>query len=358
MTDSLQSPVIAAPLAGGVGTPELVAAVAAAGGLGFLPGGYLTPVALTEQIATVHRLSVRPFGVNLFLPGPRRDEGVAQYRERLEASGFEPGEPVHDDDHYPGKLELLLADPVPIVSFTFGCPDAETVAALHGVGSEVAVTVSSPDEARVATAVGADVLVVQGMEAGAHRGVHSDDPAHPQGGETFGLVALLRLVASVTDRPLIAAGGIMDGAGIAAVLAAGAVAAQLGTAFLRCPEAGTTPAHRAALAAAKAETVITRAFTGRPARGIRNPFLDEHTSAAPAAYPQLHHMTKPIRALGDPDSMSLWAGQAYPLGRPLPVGELVAVLLDEARAAAASTASRLGVGRSALGRPMARQWAG
>jgi nitronate monooxygenase len=209
----------------------------------------------------------------------------------------------------------------------------------------VLATVTGPGEARQAAAAGVDGLVVQGMEAGAHRGVFENDPSDPAGGELYGLLALLRLVAAEVDLPLVAAGGVADGAGVAAVLAAGAVAAQLGTAFLVCPEAGTNPTHRAALAdPAAPPTAITRAFTGRPARGIRNAFLDAHTAAAPAAYPELHHMTRPIRAHGDPATASLWAGQAYPLVRPLPAAELIATLLAEARQAASRATDRLATG--------------
>jgi nitronate monooxygenase len=324
---ALDAPIVLAPMAGGPTTPDLVAAVTEAGGFGFLAGGYLDADALGAAVADVRARTDRPFGVNLFLPGERRDVG---------------GEPRWDDDGYPAKLALLLADPVPVVSFTFGCPDPDDVSRLHAAGSEVLATVTTPAEARRAVAAGVDGLVVQGAEAGAHRGLFDDDPADPAGGEQYGLLALLRLVAAAVDLPLVAAGGIVDGAGVAAVLAAGAVAAQLGTAFLACPEAGTKPAHRAALADASGPpTAITRAFTGRPARGIRNAFLDAHTAAAPAAYPQVHHMTRPIRAAGDPATTNLWAGQAYPLVRPLPAGELVATLLAEAHEAASRAAGRL-----------------
>jgi nitronate monooxygenase len=342
---ALDSPIVLAPMAGGPTTPDLVAAVSEAGGFGFLAGGYLEASALAAAIAALRERSARPFGVNLFLPGERRDAGVAEYRDRLVAAGLQPGEPVWDDDGYPDKLALLLADPVPVVSFTFGCPEPDAVSRLHAVGTEVLATVTNPDEARQAAAAGVDGLVVQGMEAGAHRGVFADDPADPAGGQQYGLLALLRLVAAAVDMPLVATGGIVDGSGVAAALAAGAVAAQLGTAFLACPEAGTKPAHRAALDdPGRPATAITRAFTGRPARGIRNPFLDEHTAAAPAAYPQVHHMTRPIRAHGDPATMNLWAGQAYPLVRPMPAAELVVTLLAEAREAATLAAGRLGTG--------------
>lgn len=334
LLDTLDVPIIAAPMAGGGSTPELVAAVGAAGGLGFLPAGYLTPDALADRLAATRALSGRPFGVNLFLPNERRDAGVGEYRDRLAAQGLAPGEARYDDDNYPAKLALLLADPVSMVSFTFGCPDRETVRALRAVGTEVAVTVTGPAEARRATAAGADALVVQGMEAGAHRGLFVDDSDSPAGGEALGLLVALRLVAAATDLPLVASGGIVDGAGVAAVLAAGAVAAQLGTAFLVTPEAGTKPAHRAALLAPEGPaTGFTRAFSGRTARAIRNAFHEAHTDAAPASYPQVNNMTLPIRATGDPEVMSLYAGQAYPLVRELPAGDLVRTLQAEARQA-------------------------
>jgi nitronate monooxygenase len=340
--DALHVPVVAAPMAGGATTPELVAAVGAAGGLGFLAGGYLSADALAERIEAVRAVSDRPFGVNLFVPGPRRDSGVAAYAERLRSAGFEPGEPRFDDDAYPAKLAMLLRRPVPVTSFTFGCPEPAAVRALHEAGSEVAVTVTGPAEARVAAAAGADVLVVQGMEAGAHRGLFVDDPDRPAGGEELGLLSALRLVAAAVELPLVGAGGIIDGAGVAAVIGAGAVAAQLGTAFLLCPEAGTKPAHRAALSTPDGPpTGFTRVFTGRTARGIRNDFHDGHAAAAPAAYPQVHHLTAPIRGAGDPATMALWAGQTYPLVRELPAAELVAVLRDEAATAAARVAARL-----------------
>jgi nitronate monooxygenase len=342
---TLDVPIVVAPMAGGPTTPELVAAVTGAGGFGFLAGGGLDAAGLATTIAGLRALTDRPFGVNLFLPDERRDDGVADYRERLAAAGLAPGEPRWTDDDHPAKLEVLLADPVPVVSFTFGCPDRATIDRLHAVGSQVVATVTGPAAARQAAATGVDALVVQGMEAGAHRGVFDNDPTHPQGGELFGLLALLRLVAATVALPLVAAGGIVDGAGVAAVLAAGATAAQLGTAFLVCPEAGTHPAHRAALTTRDGPgTEITRAFTGRPARSIRNAFLDAHTAAAPAAYPQVHHLTRPVRAAGDPATTNLWAGQGYPLVRARPAAELVGALVAEAREAAAQAAARLAPG--------------
>jgi nitronate monooxygenase len=173
------------------------------------------------------------------------------------------------------------------------------------------VTITTPGEARAAAAAGASVLVAQGIEAGGHRGGF-DDTA-----EQLGVLALVRLAAAASNLPIVAAGGIADAAGVAAVLAAGAGAAQVGTAFLLADEAGTHPAHRAALAG-DAPTAITRAFSGRRARGIVNRFMREHPDA-PSAYPEVHHLTSPLRAAarerGDGEGFNLWAGQAYPLAR-------------------------------------------
>jgi len=230
-----------------------------------------------------------------------------------------------------------------VVSFTFGCPEPAVIDRLHDAGSEVWVTVTNPGEARHAADAGADALVVQGAEAGGHRASFRDDPGEDPGGGV-GLLSLLQLVHAQVDLPLVATGGIATGAAVAAVLVVGAAAAQLGTAFLRCPEAGTAAVHRQALAGS-APTAMTRAFTGRLARGIRNRFLDRHSAAAPAAYPELHHLTAPLRqagrAAGDPGLVSLWAGQTYELGRQLPAGQLVRTLAAEARAALQQAGQRL-----------------
>ncbi|MGW0518157.1 nitronate monooxygenase [Crossiella sp. NPDC003009] len=332
-------PLIVAPMAGGPSTPELLAAAGTAGASGFLGAGYLSTEALDGQIERTRALGVASFGVNLFVPTADSGAPVAGYAERLAAEarryGAELGQPRWEDDEYPAKAELLLARRVPVVSFTFGHPAPELVTRFKDVGTEVWVTVTTPEEARIAAEVGADVLVVQGMEAGGHRGAFANDPGHPGAAPLYGLLAALRLIGAVTELPLVATGGLVHGADIAAVLTAGAAAAQLGTAFLRCPEAGTQPAQRAALAAGDRETALTRAFTGRPARGLVNRVLTEHSAHAPAAYPQLHHLTRPLRAAaakaGDPEAMSLWAGQTYPLAPELPAAELVELLMAQAR---------------------------
>jgi nitronate monooxygenase len=345
--DELAIPIVLAPLAGGPTTPQLAAAVSNAGGLGFLAAGYLSADQLRAQIVQARELTGAPLGVNVFVPGsPSSPAAVAEYAAAIAAdartAGVELGLARFHDDDWAAKLALLTADPPPVTSFTFGCPDRGVVAALQAAGSEVWVTVTTPAEAALAAAAGADVLVAQGSEAGGHRGSFADDPADDASGG-FGLLSLLQLVHSHTSLPVVAAGGIGTGEGIAAVLAAGAAAAQLGTAFLRCPEAGTTPLQRAAVAGGT-PTAMTRAFTGRLARGIRNQFLDDHGHHAPVAYPEVHYLTSPVRAAGrsngNPDLVNLWAGQTHELSRDLPAADLVASLISDARAALRAAASR------------------
>jgi nitronate monooxygenase len=326
-------PVVQAPMGGGLSTPELAAAVAGAGGLGFLAAGYESAEGLAAEIAATRELTDR-FGVNLFVPGPRAEPDLyGAYVEGLRqtAGATEVGEPRWSDDEWGAKLELLCAEPVTVVSFTFGCPSAEAVKSVKESGAEAWATVTTPEEARQAAAVGVDALIVQGHEAGAHQGSFDDEVA----GEAIGLLALLQLVAAETELQLVASGGIATGAGLAGVLAAGAIAAQIGTAFLLCPEAGTSKPHREALRTGDA-TEITRAFTGRRARGIVNRFLAEHRDA-PSAYPEIHYATAPIRAAarkrGDGEVLNLWAGQAHALAREEPAADVVARLDAEARQA-------------------------
>jgi nitronate monooxygenase len=323
--DVLRRPVVVAPMAGGPSTTDLVVAAARAGALGFLAGGYKTPPAMAAEIAAVRAATAEPFGVNVFVPGtPCADPGALdRYLGSLRAAG-PLGDGTWDDDGFDGKVAALLADPPTVASFTFGCPDAEVVRALQDAGSLVAVTVTSPGEAAIAAAAGADALCVQGYEAGAHRGtfVNDDEP-----GRDYGLLALVGEVARVTSLPQIAAGGIMGPRQVQAVIAAGAAAAQCGTAFLRCPESGAHPRYKAALADPRyTATTLTRAFSGRPARGLVNRFIRDH-QGAPAAYPEINNATRPLRAAaaaeGDTERMSLWAGQGYRSATEYPVGEII-----------------------------------
>ena len=337
-------------MGGGASTPALAAAVSGAGGLGFLAAGYRSVGAVRADIEKLRSLSPddAPFGINVFAPpghGVGASEVVA-YAETLSAEAVRSdtalGEPRWDDDSYAEKLELLCAERVAVVSFAFGCPSREAVERLHGAGAAAWVTATTPNEAHAARAVGADAVIVQGVEAGGHRGGFDD--AAP--GE-FGLLALLQLVrARVGDAlPLVATGGLATGHAVAAVLAGGANAAQLGTAFMLCREAATASAHRDAIAHAGAQTALTRAFTGRTARGILNRFQREHSADAPSAYPEVHHLTAPLRAAarerGDADGFHLWAGQAHELAQPVPAAELVAQLAEDARTALAAAAGQL-----------------
>jgi nitronate monooxygenase len=227
---------------------------------------------------------------------------------------------------------------VPVVSFTFGCPTDVVIDVLHAAGCAVWVTVTTAGEARHAASVGADALVVQGVEAGGHRGSFDDDAP----GE-IGLLALLQLVRAAVDLPLVATGGLATGRAVAAVLAAGAAAAALGSAFMLAPEAATSAPHAGALRGS-GSTALTRAFTGRLGRGIANRFMGEHDDGAPRAYPDVHYVTAPLRAAareqGDAETINLWAGQAYELATEEPAAEIVRRLSAEARAALRETAER------------------
>jgi nitronate monooxygenase len=336
-------PIVQAPMAGGVSNAQLAAAVGTAGGLGFLAAGYKTPEAMYEEIRHLRDLTSRPFGVNLFLPQPPTADrsAVAVYAEQLagEAAWYatEPGDPDQGaDDAYDAKVAILLEDPVPMVSFTFGCPERAVLEAFARAGTYTVVTVTSPAEALAARWAGADALCVQGVEAGGHQGTHRDDPRLDCAGT--GLLALIPQVREAVPLPLIAAGGLMRGGQIAAVLAAGADAAALGTAFLVTPESGASPLHKRAVTdPVFARTALTRAFTGRPARGLLNRFVREHGPYAPPGYPQIHHLTTPLRRAaaeaGDPQGMALWAGQGHRLARELSAGALVETLAAELQAA-------------------------
>jgi nitronate monooxygenase len=338
--EQLEHPIVQAPMAGGPSTPALAAAVTAAGGLGFLGAGYKDPDAVRRDIDETRSLASGPFGVNLFAPpGPAPDPAVVQaYAATLPPD--QVGEPRHDDDAWDAKLTLMRELGVPVVSFTFGCPDPPTVAGLSDAGCAVWVTVTTAGEAHAAAGAGADALVVQGVEAGGHRGTWDD----AQPGDV-GLLALLQAIGGAVRLPLVATGGIASGRGVAAVLAAGAAAAQIGTALMLAPEAGTSPAHRDALLEGDTPTALTRAYTGRTARGIVNDFMRAHHDEAPSGYPDVHYLTQPLRAAardrGDAENFHVWAGQAYGLARAEPAGDLVRRFAAEAREALGDAARRL-----------------
>ena len=321
----LRRPVIVAPMAGGSSTAELVIAAAGAGALGFLAAGYKTPAAMAAEMADVRAATAQPFGVNVLLPGTPYPDPAAldRYLGSLRSAG-PLGDATWDDDGFGGKIAALLAEPPAVTSFTFGCPPAEVIRALQDARSLVVVTVTSPAEAALAAGAGVDALCAQGYEAGAHRGTFANDD---KPGRDYGLLSLIGEVARVTSLPQVAAGGIMDPRQVRAVIAAGAVAAQCGTAFLRCPESGAHPRYKAALTDRHyTATTLTRAFSGRLARGLANQFIRDHQDA-PAAYPEINNATRPLRAAaaadGDTERMSLWAGQGWRSATGQQAGEII-----------------------------------
>lgn len=333
----LAHPIVQAPMAGGPSTPALAGAVSGAGALGFLAAGYRSAEQLQSDIDETRSLTDAAFGVNLFCLTPtevdqrRLDEYALEIEPEASRHQVGLGTPHFEDDGFEAKLELVRRAEIPIVSFTFGCPERAVIASLQAGGAAVWVTVTEPDEARQAASAGADAIICQGVEAGGHRSTFID----VDGRGELGLLALLGHVQAVTDLPLVASGGIADGRGIAEVLAAGARAAQIGTGFLLCPEAATSAPHRAALKR-PGTTALTRAFSGRRARGIVNRFMREHGPHAPAAYPHVNQLTSPLRAAaraaGDADAINLWAGEGYPLAQERPAAELVGLWSEQARA--------------------------
>ena len=307
----IRLPIIQAPMAGGPSTPRLAAAVAEAGGLGSLAGAMLAPDGLREAIRETRSLTRRPFAVNLFapLPAPSRKR-LAEWAELLGAPAPEPRSPAWNPDD---QLAVLAEERVPVFSFTFGIPRLD---GLDAVTMGTATTVAEAVELEQA---GVDVVVAQGFEAGGHRGTFLEQVER----SLVGILALVPQVADAVSVPVVAAGGIMDGRGIAAALALGAHGVQLGTAFLRCDEAGTSEAHRAALAG---ETTITAVITGRHARALRRPVIDELEASGlePPDYPLPRSLF--------PDEPML-AGQGSRRARMLPAGELVATLAAEVDAA-------------------------
>jgi len=332
VTEKSPDRIVVAPMAGGTSTPALVTAAAQAGALGFVAAGYKSARAMRADIDAVAGSTRAPFGVNVFVAGaPAADPAaLARYIDDLQPEGrrlgASIGPPTWDDDDWADKVANLVERPVAVVSFTFGCPSAQVVTSLRDAGSQVWITVTDSREAVTAAAAGPDRLIAQGAEAGAHRGTFRNGAATP-GIDVLDLLAALR---KVTDLPLVAGGGIMSAAGVDAALGAGAVAVQCGTAFLRCPESGAHPAHKAALADERFDrTALTRAFSGRPARGLLNDFMRDHADA-PAAYPEINNATRPLRAAaaasGDVHRMSLWAGTGYREATDRPVAAIVGML--------------------------------
>jgi NAD(P)H-dependent flavin oxidoreductase YrpB (nitropropane dioxygenase family) len=318
-------------MAGGPTSAELVVAAARAGSLGFLAGGYKTADALAEQISAVRSTGVG-FGVNLFAPNPVPADPAA-FRTYARAIAGE-GEryavdmldaPItEDDDRWREKIDLLLADPVAVAGFTFGIPEPSVIAALRKAGTLVVQTVTSAEEARRAAESGVDALAVQASAAGGHSGTLTPERIPP----AVPLTDLIAQVRRAVPLPMVATGGLATPDGVAEALRAGAGAVMVGTVLLRCDEAATSAPFRAALAdPSRTGTLVTRAFTGRPARALHNGFTDRYSDIAPAGYPALHYLTSPMRkaaaAAGDPERINLWAGTGYRHAAAEPAGRIL-----------------------------------
>jgi nitronate monooxygenase len=341
LLDSLgiEHPIVLAPMGGGPSTPELVAAVSNAGGLGILGSPYMTPGEITDAVRRIRALTDRPFGVNLFAGGWAQptDVDAAAMLAMLAGAHTRLGIPAPElpqvpPDPFPAQFEAVMEARPAVFTFTFGIPAAEVLARVREAGIASWGTATTVEEARLLADAGADAVIAQGAEAGAHRGTFAapfDDA----------MVPALELVAGIAREvriPIVAAGGVMDGRDVAAALAAGASAAALGTAFLVSPESATSEAHKRAILAARSDTtVITRAFSGRPARGLSNEWINRVAAREDAIlpYPLQNALTRPMRNAagkqGEAGFLSLWAGTGVARARAMPAAELVRTLVAE-----------------------------
>lgn len=339
-------PIIGAPMAGGPSTPALVAAVSEAGGLGVLGGGYLQPGALRAAIEEVRHRTDRPFGVNLLVPEPvavdptRLAAGQAALQPFADEVGATVELPRQVQPDLAEQWAVVLAARPALPGFTFGIPPDDQLGAARTVGVRTCGTATTIAEAVALERAGVDMVCAQGGEAGGHRGGFLGDPADA----TIALTALVPLVRDAVTCPVVASGGIMDGRGVVAAIVLGADAAQLGTAFLLCPEAGTSEPYRKAVSAAgAADTVLTTAFSGKPARGIRNRMTTGLAGVELPPYPITNALTRDLRRRaaeqGSSEHLSLWAGQGVPLARELPAATLMAHLEQETDRAVAMLSS-------------------
>jgi nitronate monooxygenase len=324
---NLELPIIQAPMAGGITTPELVAAVSNAGGLGSLGAGYMQPEDIRQAVKAIKQLTKKPFSVNLFIPENSSSfYDVSSTKQCLtslwkELSDTAPEFSTSSPPSFEKQIEVLLEENIPVFSFTFGIPDSSIIKRFKKQNTFIYAAATTPEEAKLVEQAGVDAIVCQGQEAGGHRGTFSSyDPL-------YSLHCLLSLIKEEVKLPLIAAGGIMTSASIAAMLALGAVAVQLGTAFLTTHESGAHPTYKKALLAKSSPTELTQVFSGKPARGIVNRFMEKMNHYPIAPYPTQHFLTQPLRSLaaekGHAEFMSLWAGQGYPLCLDISVQDLM-----------------------------------
>jgi nitronate monooxygenase len=333
-------PIIQAPMAGGPGTPALAAAVSNAGGLGSLGGAYLTPNEIREEVQRTRQLTKRPLNVNLFAGGYSRQsdrdpapmlEVLREVHELLELPP--PTLPEVPVDPFDEQVAAVLELHPEVFSFTFGVPAPATMQRLRDANIVILGTATTAEEGTMLAEAGVDGIVAQGAEAGAHRGTFGGTTFEAAMVPTFTLV---KQIAGRTGLPVVASGGIMTGSEIAAAMKAGACAVQLGTAFLACPEAGTSDVYRKAILKARGkDTVITRAFSGRAARGLCNHFaqimIGREDLILP--FPMQNSLTRAMRSasttLGIPDYLSLWVGTGVARLREMPAAALIATLMEE-----------------------------
>lgn len=333
----VEQPIILAPMAGGAGTPELVAAVSNAGGLGSWGGGYATPQQILDAAKQIRALTSKPFALNLFAGGygvrPEVDAAqmLAKVAEAHNKLGLPPPVlPPNPDNPFDDQFAAIIEARPVLFSFTFGIPNADALARLRRAGIRTCGTATTVEEGRRLAAAGVESIAAQGEEAGAHRGTFLGTME----ASMVPTLELTRAIAAEISLPIFAAGGLMDGRDIARALAAGAQAAQLGTAFLVCPESGAAAPYKKALLDAKADTtVITRAYSGREARGLRNAFIDMTADTPILPFRQQNDLTRPMRTesgkKGTADYISLWAGRGVTRARAMPASELMKTLIVE-----------------------------
>lgn len=336
----IQHPLLLAPMAGETAKPALAIAVSNAGALGSIGCAYMTPQAIRDNIRAIRAGTDRPFHVNLFAPTRWQadPDKIAAYRKELGAVHDALGLPVPElpnsyQEDFDAQFAVVLEEAPAVFSFTFGMPKPDQIAALKSRDILVVGTATTVAEARALEQLGVDAIAAQGMEAGGHRGTFLDSVEN----SLVGTMALVPQIVSAVSLPVIAAGGIGDGRGVAAALCLGASAAALGTSFLLAEETGLGAGYRALLQSERAEqTALTRAFSGRHARGIRNGFLDRLAGRDDLIpdFPVANALSRSMRAAaskaGQTDYQSLWAGQAARLARPEPAAAIVARVMREA----------------------------
>ncbi|MDM5326660.1 nitronate monooxygenase [Neobacillus sp. CF12] len=342
----IEFPIIQAPMAGGITTSRLVAEVANAGGLGMIGAGYMTPSQIRDQIREIKRLTSNPFGINLFIPNKftcsekEVKSAAALLQPIREQLNLPPDDGVdiptsnHLFETFTEQIKVIIEEKVPVCSFTFGVPSLELINELKHHTILLIGTATTVKEAIEIEKLGMDMVVVQGSEAGGHRGNFSSNNQE----SLIGLMSLIPQVADHVSIPVIAAGGIMDGRGIMASLCLGAKGVQMGTAFLTCIESGAPNIHKdAILQSHEDQIVLTRSFSGKEARGIKNKFISEmqkHEESLPD-FPVQNSLTQHIRkasvSQNNPDYMSLWSGQSPRLARNLTVEAFMKSVIAEAK---------------------------